>query len=180
MHDDSPSTCLSCCLFFSFLSSTLSCHYSPHFSSSSCLISYIATYWPSQLCVIITVIIISLIFYLFHRGSTPRSLHDECIFPSYSPFLSPVLSIISSFHMCHKSLPLTFFFWFILILLLLITFLCHFYLTLISHLHFHPLYSSFLPLLCLLIWSVKLKFTPVSGGGTVCLLLCWMLHGRLN
>lgn len=150
---------------FSFLSSTLLCRFSSHFSCSSCLISYLSTYWFPPLSVVISVITISFIFYLFYRGSTPRSLHDECIVPSHSLFLSPVLSIISSFHtLCAINHCLFLFFWVILILLL-ITFLCHFYLTPISHLHFHSFTLS-------LIWSVKLKFTPLSGGGTVCLLLC--------
>lgn len=102
---------------FSFLSSTHS-HVIIHLiffflSCSSCLMSYVARHRSSQL----SVIIISFIFYLFHRGSTARSVHDECVSPPALRFW--VLSIISSFHMCHKSLP---FIWFILILLLLITF----------------------------------------------------------
>lgn len=68
-----------------------------------------------------------------------------CHFPLSFFFLSPVLSIISSFHtVCAINHCLLLFFWVILILLLFITFLCHFYLTPISHLHFYPLYSSFL------------------------------------
>ncbi len=143
-------------------------------SSTLCHLIYLAVHvWylmypiiDSLHCLSSSLITISLIFYLFYWGSTPRSLHDECIVPSHSRF--------SSFHtVCAINHGLFVFFWVILILLLFLTFLCHFYQTPISHLHFHPLYSSFT-------LSVKLKCTPRSGGGTVCLLLCWMLHGRLD